>query len=162
MYLLYGDNVAVTTTQITNTSWEEIYNLLVSNITDPATRGFGNEGKWIFDTMPSVRSSGDWPDYPIITIQCTLPDSMAITIGANQKRLYKVKFEIVAHSSKAEQSKILIDTIFNILDSNQSTTTTAGLHQLMSEDGGKEIYIDEERDKRVHMHKLVVRYIHYG
>ena len=154
--------MAVTTAQITNTAWEEIYNLLVDNITDPATRGFGNEGRWIFDTMPSVRSSGDWPDYPIITIKCTLPDSMAITVGSSQKRLYNAKFEIVAHSSKAEQSKILIDSIFDILDANQSTTTTAGLHQLVSEDGGKETYIDEDRDKRVHMHTLVVRYKHYG
>lgn len=118
---------AIAKADMFSNTWECVYDMLNANLTDPRGRS-----KWIYASFPKL-TIDNVTDYPIIVVppvQC--PSTTGLTLSDYEAILF-VTVEV--YSTNPTQMDTLVDDIFEVFDTKESTFADTNKLRLMRVEG---------------------------
>jgi len=114
----------ITKDNIYTQSWNNLYEVISNNVTDPKSRGV----KWIFSAFPDVKKP-NFPGYPIITIT---PTDLSITnINlARDMREETYRYPIDIFSKSSQEVDELANSIIKALTDNEIELAKYGMKRM--------------------------------
>jgi len=139
---------AVTLNTLFSNTWQNIFDLISNNVTDPANRGT----KWVYAGFPYSKID-DSSAYPLIVIENPTNSGFEIhTLSYNAKTVV-LTVTIDVYSTKSSELDSICDNIVSVLDSHSSTLASNKLHNLRL---ASSTYETIERDAiKIHHRSLI-------
>lgn len=150
--MLGDENMAITKSQLTKTSWELLYDLINTNVTDPKVRGI----QWVFSAFPDTRK---WPEnvdmFPVIVIENSDVTNDRI-VWADSTRNFTFRQIISVFATRADQLDTITDSVLNTFNSNYNylLTNNAAMLKITSSPTSFTLVGKE----RVHERKIAIEF----
>jgi hypothetical protein len=150
--VLGDENMAITKSQLTKTSWELLYDLINTNVTDPKVRGI----QWVFSAFPDTRK---WPEnvdmFPVIVIENSDVTNDRI-VWADSTRNFTFRQIISVFATRADQLDTITDSVLNTFNSNYNylLTNNAAMLKITSSPTSFTLVGKE----RVHERKIAIEF----
>lgn len=132
----------VTYANLFSEAWNNIYQLIKSNATDPLMSSY-EKRKWVYSDEPDVKAS-DFKGYPFIIVwpaELDIPEEEATVDGRSKRTQWTVEIEIVAsdrgYGGKDGQGRSHLDSVSNSVMqvlmniTNRKTLRDNGLYKLV-------------------------------
>jgi len=94
-----------------SSAWQDIYNAISSNVSDPKSRGT----KWIFGSYPDVYAK-DFPGFPLIVIQPVSKSEKKYDIGSSSKKEQAIISQIEIYSKSSSEADSLVDSVLSAIE----------------------------------------------
>lgn len=115
--------MAIVKTALYSGVWQQFFDLINDNVSDPESRG----AKWVYSSAPDTLMSTS-SAYPMIVANpIETPNDKPLTFGMVD---VSVSIDIDIYSMKAEQIDALSNSIYDTIDSNRDTLYALGLKRL--------------------------------
>jgi len=103
-------------------SWDNVYSLLNTNLSDPKNRG----RKWVFAAFPDV-DAADFPGWPVVIINTPNVSRSSMTVASTPLKNYGLEIKVEVFSDSAEILKDLADSTLKVLEDNKVTLSNNGM-----------------------------------
>ena len=156
---------AVTRSNMLSESWNNIYQLLLANVTDP-TIGSAEFRKWFYTRDPDVKAAG-FAGYPFIIIHPSLVDFSTgmKSVDANARMVeWTLEIEVVTSDrgvgnsagNGASQNDTITDSVISVLNSTTNRKTLRGNSLYDLDITTTSVVVEPDRDTLVYRRTLLV------
>jgi len=116
---------AVTLAALFSNTWQNVFDLINANVTDPASRGT----KWIYAGFPYSKIDNS-DAYPLIVIENVTSSGFDILTMSYNAKTIVLSIAIDVYSTKSSELDTICDSIVNAMDSNSSTLFSNKLNNM--------------------------------
>ena len=131
-----------------SSAWQDIYNAISSNVSDPKSRGT----KWIFGSYPDVYAK-DFPGFPLIIIHPVDVSEETVDFGISIRKTF-ITADVEIFSKSAEELDNLTDSVISAcrqIGTMKHTITISSKSERVDVSGSN-----------VHLRRVVMRWQKYG
>lgn len=140
---------------VMSTSWQLLYDLLTTTLTDPIGRG--NNDLWIKAAFPDIKKYENTWRFPIITIEPADFTFETLTIDRS-KRKESIRFTLTIYAEAAAQIDLIADNIIDQLESARDTLRINGLSNFVLTGSGYDILLINANTK-IHTKNLIIEFM---
>jgi len=146
--------MAVSNATIRKDTWDTVYTLLNTTLTDPAMVGTTPRSKWIIGAFPNTKKA--WAGYPIVVIEPVDIDTERYHMGLGSQPKRELNVPITIYTTKSLQIDSISDEIENDIRTNNATFQAVGLNVPLIQEGSSDAF--ELGGDRVHTKTIMLNF----